>query len=384
MKHPDHNPPSIFYSHVNLQANDFIMPFKSRMSASKVYFLGFTSLFTCRSLCLQCHGNIATGNAFNINASRHYRVASKQRCRIQVPYCADKFELPPGTTSLVLRLGSDSLQVKKWLRDWLHDTVFAATDRATSVDQSVAISSEGAMLRFHATDGAIRGLLSFVVTRVRQDIKSNRNSSEHTEIRITSASRFRAATGGGSTSSLPGERRLLRSLVSEADRTFPTMAVAYKAPYIRLRQLSNNPSVILQNNLNPVTMFVAELRDGTSLLDMVDSLRKWAYVLQYGIADIGFFKKARLPPLSVKSITNGVTILFPTVDRKNESKFVPHIVATARNRRLQNKSHIAPGVLIDESSNHVGENRIPPKYKVLVLVTATFPAQDATNIILSR
>lgn len=354
------------------------------MSTRAVSSLGFTSLFTCRSLCPQCHGNITTGNASNINVSRHYRVASKQRCRVQVPYCADKIELPPGTTSLVLRLGSDSLQVKQWLRNWLHDTVFAATDRATSIDQSVAISSEGAMLRFHATDGAIRGLLSFVVTRVRQDIKSSRSSSEHAEMRITSASRFRAATGGGSTSSLPGERRLLRSLVSEADRVFPTMSVVYKAPYIRLRQLSNNPSAITQNNLNPVTMFVAELRDGTSLPDMIDSLRKWAYVLQYGIADIGFFQKARLPPLSVKSITNGVTILFPIVDQKNEFKFIPHIVATARNRRLQNKPYIPPGVSTDQTGNELGVSRKSTKYKVLVLVTATFPAQDATNVVLSR
>lgn len=364
-----------------LKISSVLVVFRMKCSTTNVSSPGFTSgLFPFQSSCFQHQKDLVAGNACKQKVFQHCRAVGQRCCHIQVPYCTDKSELPPGTTSLVLRLGSDLVEVKQWLRNWLHDTVFAASDRATSVNQSVAISPEGAMLRFHATDGAIRGLLSFVVTKVRRDTKSGSDSPDHAEMRITSTSRFLSATGGGSTATLPGERRLLRSLVSEADRAFPTLSVVYKAPYIRLRQLSNKLSSVSQYNLKPVTMFVAELRDGTSLPAMVNLLHKWAYGLQYGAAEIGLFMKARLPPLSIKSSASGVTILFPVVDRNDSDKLIPNIVATARNRRLRKEIPTAS----DISSDEVGKSNNSLKYKVLVLVTATFPAQVATNIILSR
>lgn len=337
-----------------------------------------------RASCFQQHRNSAHRNAYVPLAPRHCRVADSHCRRVRVSSCIDRSELPPGTTSLVVRVGSDFMEVKGWLRNWLHDTVFAAADRGTSVGQSVGISPQGAMLRFHAADGAIRGMLTFTVTRARRDEKSTGRSLGQTEMRVTSTSRFLGAVGGGYTATLPGERRLLRCLVSEIDRVFLTMSVVYKAPNIRLRQLSNGPSLSAGYNVKPVTMLVAELRDSTTLVVMVDLLREWAYGLQYGIGEIRLFDKARLPPLSVKSITNGVAILFPVNDRI-ESKFIPHLFATARNRRIGNSSATIAEDSFQELAGVTDDSGdTSRRYKLLVLVTATYPSRGATNIIVSR
>lgn len=281
---------------------------------------------------------------------------------------------PPGTTSLLLQVNGCSLNnIQQWTREWMRDFVFSSQG-TTSVPLSMNAQGDSSALTFYGSDGEARGSLSFIMT-----VQEGKSEEEKILIHVTSTSRFLNLTGTYA-SYLPGERRIIRSFVSNIHNRFGQerdFAVLYKAPHIRLRQYDFCKSA--ENNL-PVTVLVAELREATAS-SAVSSLRQWAFDIQYGTKNIGLFANARLPPISTKAVKMGVRIFLSSpqtpnfvYSTKSQLDREYSVTATIREKVVRTFRTSSEGIRTERDELH----------RLILLVTATRPSTDATQIILKR
>lgn len=290
--------------------------------------------------------------------------------------------LPPGTTSLLVRVAGSSLNIAQlWLNDWLRDFIFSSQG---SLATPVSSCTRGAssILQFFSGEGQLRGELSFSFTLDPTTPCDARVAG--VVLRVTSSSRFINVAGTYS-SSLPGERRIVRNFFSSLQRRFTTDAdtsvrVVYKAPYIRLRGSMDGAGGKTSggDSSGRVTVFVAELRGSASAQVAVRFLQEWANKLQFGSGSGGLLSSPQLPPTSVRNVTNGVHVCMATdvkrfssgsdLDKSKDgyakTQYTSCITATARGKK--------------EVEERSGGGR------VLIVVSATSPNQRATFSVLKR
>lgn len=283
-------------------------------------------------------------------------------------------ETPSGTTSLLIRVSRTRVgNVHHWTQQWMRDFVFSSQG-ATSVPLSMNTNGDSSALKFYASDGEVRGLLSFDMTT------EGKAEEGGVLIHVTSTSRF-LNSAGAYASYLPGERRILRSFVSNIHNRFGRecdFVILYKAPHIRLRQNNfRKPAV----NINlPVTIFVAELREATAS-SVVSALRRWAFNIQYGAQNVGLFANARLPPIAIESVKMGVRIFLSTAQPPNpvrpnftRTNRACTITATVREKAIKSFGSTSKEIRSERDEIH----------KLILLVSATRPDAAATQIILKR
>lgn len=213
---------------------------------------------------------------------------------------------------------------------------------------STDADEESAFMYFYASDGTVRGLLSLSADRIADGIM----------VRATSASRFVNAVGAYTTT-LPGERRIVRQLFSSLNSDFDEVTVLFKPRYIRLRKGSKRSL----NSPVSVTMFVAEVR-GQSGKALIAFLQNWASETQFG-SGFGLFGMAQLPPLSTEATRDGIQVRTTPSGGMGEGV----IVASVRQQGSE------------EFADRFGSSG---RRKVIVVISATQPEQGGTIAVLER
>lgn len=279
---------------------------------------------------------------------------------------------PPGTTSLVIRLHTgQSAEIRKWIRDWTRDYVFSSQG-VTPVPLSLSAQGSATVMNFYSVDGEVRGSLSFSAT-----------SDDNVLVRLTSTSRF-LNKAGIYTSYLPGERRIVRTFVSDIRYRFRHLyrvSIIYKAPHIRLRHDGSRTS--LADEGTSIIVFVAEFYEAATSSAVIEAVRQWALHVQYGITNVGPFAKGRLPPISSKFTERGVIVFMPTLTRSPWISKAPAsfddskestITVSVRDKNKRSSDLIAGSY----------QSMMNTPNKVLLLVSAVFPDETATRIVLKR
>lgn len=208
-------------------------------------------------------------------------------------------QLPPGTTSLLLALETTDVNaVQKWLTEWLRVYMFGATG-TMAVPVSLKTDGHSAELLFYSSAGLVRGAIALSAAKERSGRDWRR-----TIVRVASSSRFRNASGSY-TVSLPGERRIVRTLFADISAKYPSVAILYKPQYIRLRR----PVRLQQQADVPVVAFVAEVRDPPSLQAVVTFLQNWGVTRQFGaLSESHSLNIGWAPPLTSTVTDSGVSI----------------------------------------------------------------------------
>lgn len=280
--------------------------------------------------------------------------------------------LPPGTTSLLIQLRAhDAGNVREWLHAWLRDFVFGA-EGAMSVPVSVDTDSNSrALMLFYSSAGDVRGVLSL----------SADSCPEGVLIRATSASRFINPVGMYS-ATLPGERRVVRALFTDAQKRFGSALILFKPPYLRLSRSSRRGDIAAGGDVRtPITVFVAEVRFVRSIASVVSFLHSWGPNAQFGAGiDRGIISAAVAPPITTVPTGDGVRIFVQDGDDEgsagNRRKV---IIASAREKTRSlpgRKSYLATDLPSDyEQMGSV---------TVLVLVSVTAPEDFGSQAVLRR
>lgn len=221
----------------------------------------------------------------------------------------DYANLPPGTTSLLVRIpGTDAQDITRFLREWLSDYVFSSTasiSTPVSIDYNDATATEkaanGTRLLFYASQNEVRGVLTLSAEPAKKSQPSD--VPNDVIVRVTSSSRF-INPAGTYAATLPGERRLIRNLYTRLSSQYAT-EILFKPPFIRLRAPKRNT-----DSSAAVTAFVGEIRRVRSTSDVKQFLRRWANEMQFGTRSSGGIFGARMPPLSTEVMEGGVRVRF--------------------------------------------------------------------------
>lgn len=277
--------------------------------------------------------------AWTPTPTRHVHTLSPRESsshRTPVKNTTELPSLPPGTTSLLLRISDgDAASTEAWARDAFREIVFGAQG-SLPVPVSLLWPDDVPHLLFHATDG-VRGALS---------LKVESTAGPAVLLRVTSASRFAGPPGRTRPGSLPGERAILRALHAAAAEKFGVaLSIAHRPHGLRLRGAAARGPVA------DVAVAVAELSGATNMKDLVDWLRAWPARRQFGALRWG----PRAVPLRAKPSPGGVQI---TVPRDGGEDLV---TAAARERRSGGKIK-----------------------KVLVVVSATAPDERGNRNVIER
>lgn len=302
-----------------------------------------------------------------------------------MPPTGDSSTLPPGTTSLLLRVNATDISaVRDWLQEWLRIYIFSAQG-TVSVPLSMDTDGSRAFLYFYTSIGDVRGVLTLYAKREGPD--ETRGDQNGIMVRATSASRF-VNPAGTFTATLPGERRIIRTLFADMDKAFPGLVqVVFKPPYIRLKLSGGIRSSVA--GAVPITVFVGEIRRAQSVESVTAFLQAWGTQVQFragGGLGRSFFGDARLPPMSTEAMEEGLRIRIVDLEtkpnrtghpRRNTSELLVKVKGQARGKAYF--KNLGPG----RRTRSETENR-DGMAKILVLASATHPDDIGTRAILQR
>lgn len=325
-----------------------------------------------------CHTSLETKSVFTCVANRPRTSPSNGDQPVS---------LPPGTTSLLARLTeSNKEKVQKWLLSWLTEYVFSA-QATLSVPVSMDVIGGTSLLLFYASSGEVRGVLSLAVERERNESESR----QRLLVRVTSSSRFVNPSGQFS-ASLPGERKVIRTLFADLEKDFcGNVQILYKPGYIRLKQ--KKTAAIGTSGKPLVTVFVGEVRGVAIVPDVISFLHDWATRSQFGDGfGRGFLGSARTPPLSIETTPEGLRIRsVVNISTKDEqavegsvSEHVIKVRKKSEGRKMLQKS-LSPEQSVRTVEHSRGVmSQGQGKHRVMVIASSTNPDDTGTTAIFYR
>lgn len=282
---------------------------------------------------------------------------------------------------------SNPSEIQKWLSEWLREYLFGAQG-TMSVPLSMDIVGGRSLLYFYASTGDVRGVLTF-------SVEENRNNPTSLDkglfIRVTSSSRFVNPSGTFS-ATLPGERRIVRTLFSDMGKYMAgKVQIVYKPPYIRLKQSKTAHSDGSQ--APSITIFVGEVRNVESSRSVVDFLHAWGKQSQFGAGfGPGLFGNARAPPISTEATRDGITIRllsrFQTKQNSHADDKQSELVIKVREKAVGNQLFTKTGQLKKKQKDHFKPGQQyqqqPRPGSVLILASATDPDDRGVKAMLNR
>ncbi|KAI0566167.1 hypothetical protein FGB62_11g112 [Gracilaria domingensis] len=259
----------------------------------------------------------------------------------------------PGTTTLLVQISEPVRDLRSWTQQWLSDYIFSAR-AALTVPVSLRVNDkEQCEILFYASDSTVRGILLV-------NVAAEGEKSITSKLQITSSSRF-VNPSGTYTSTLPGERRIIRYLYSAIAERFESARVLYKSKNIRLRKYFDSHESLSAH----ATVLVCEVRN-VSRTQLVSSLHDWAFEIQFSATGL-FFDEAALPPISLSSFRNGVKV---HSCQGPDAEVIAHVRTKGTN--------------VDRTSD-TGPRRVPVRpNQAIVVVSATYPNEKSTRVLLKR
>lgn len=265
--------------------------------------------------------------------------------------CAkDLSQFVPGTTTLLLQVPANAARLTGWTQEWLREYIFSSQG-TLPIPVSQDNNEEEVRMLFYAADLEVRGILT---------IRIEPEGLNSAKLRVTSSSRF-INEAGTYTSTLPGERRIVRDLFSGVRESFKRAEVLYKPRYIRLRKQMLSKS----NASVHVTILVCEVRNATRT-QMVAFLHNWAFETQFGAGGLSL-ANVNLPPISSFSFTNGIKV---RTRESLSSEIIVHV-------RIRGSQSGPP----DQELNQL-RSRSPPR--TIVVVSATYPENAGSKAVVKR
>ncbi|PXF47121.1 hypothetical protein BWQ96_03063 [Gracilariopsis chorda] len=258
----------------------------------------------------------------------------------------------PGTTTLLLQVFANAERLAAWTQEWLGEYIFSSQG-TLPIPVSQVTNEEEVQLLFYSADLEVRGILA---------ISTESEGLNSAKLRVTSSSRF-INEAGKYTSTLPGERRIIRDLFSGVRESFEGVNVLYKPRYFRLRKQmlsKGNPSV-------HVTTLVCEVRNATRT-QVVSFLHNWAFETQFGAEGLSL-ANVTLPPISVFTFSNGVKV-------RTQESLSAEIIAHVREKGMVISRQAEP---LDQDDLNQLRTYSP---RTIVVVSATYPEKAGTRAVM--